>query len=324
MMTIRVTVNTLLWIFASLTFTQHAAAQEFPNRSVKIVVGYPPGGAVDANARILGQLLNEHWKHSVIIENRGGAGSTIATGSVARTAADGYTLLLASPAHAINATLYKNLTFDTSTAFAPVAKISVAPLVLLLHPTVRAENVEQLIALAKAQPGKLNYGSSGVGTSVHLAGALFNMMAGTSMQHIPYQGGGPALTALLAGDTQLMFAGIEGLAHAKAGKLRALAITSAQRIELFGDIPTIAESGLPGFDVESWYGVYAPAATPKDVVEKINQAINQTLKTEAAIARFRKLGFEVSQSTPEQFSAFTQIELKKWRDVIQSAKATLD
>ena len=323
-MTIRVTVNTLLWIFASLTFTQHAAAQEFPNRSVKIVVGYPPGGAVDANARILGQLLNEHWKHSVIIENRGGAGSTIATGSVARTAADGYTLLLASPAHAINATLYKNLTFDTSTAFAPVAKISVAPLVLLLHPTVRAENVEQLIALAKAQPGKLNYGSSGVGTSVHLAGALFNMMAGTSMQHIPYQGGGPAITALLAGDTQLMFAGVEGLAHAKAGKLRALAITSAQRIELFGDIPTIAESGLPGFDVESWYGVYAPAATPKDVVEKINQAINQTLKTEAAIARFRKLGFEVSQSTPEQFSAFTQIELKKWRDVIQSAKATLD
>ena len=323
-MTIRVTVNTLLWIFASLTFTQHAAAQEFPNRSVKIVVGYPPGGAVDANARILGQLLNEHWKHSVIIENRGGAGSTIATGSVARTAADGYTLLLASPAHAINATLYKNLTFDTSTAFAPVAKISVAPLVLLLHPTVRAENVEQLIALAKAQPGKLNYGSSGVGTSVHLAGALFNMMAGTSMQHIPYQGGGPALTALLAGDTQLMFAGIEGLAHAKAGKLRALAITSAQRIALFGDIPTIAESGLPGFDVESWYGVYAPAATPKDVVEKINQAINQTLKTDAAIARFRKLGFEVSQSTPEQFSAFTQIELKKWRDVIQSAKATLD
>ena len=323
-MTIRVTVNTLLWIFASLTFTQHAAAQEFPNRSVKIVVGYPPGGAVDANARILGQLLNEHWKHSVIIENRGGAGSTIATGSVARTAADGYTLLLASPAHAINATLYKNLTFDTSTAFAPVAKISVAPLVLLLHPTVRAENVEQLIALAKAQPGKLNYGSSGVGTSVHLAGALFNMMAGTSMQHIPYQGGGPALTALLAGDTQLMFAGIEGLAHAKAGKLRALAITSAQRIALFGDIPTVAESGLPGFDVESWYGVYAPAATPKDVVEKINQAINQTLKTEAAIARFRKLGFEVSQSTPEQFSEFTQIELKKWRDVIQSAKATLD
>jgi tripartite-type tricarboxylate transporter receptor subunit TctC len=232
--------------------------------------------------------------------------------------------LIASPAHAINATLYKNLTFDTSTAFASVAKISVAPLVLLLHPTVRAENVEQLIALAKAQPGKLNYGSSGVGTSVHLAGALFNMMAGTSMQHIPYQGGGPALTALLAGDTQLMFAGIEGLAHAKAGKLRALAITSAQRIELFGDIPTIAESGLPGFDVESWYGVYAPAATPKDVVEKINQAINQTLKTDAAIARFRKLGFEVSQSTPEQFSAFTQIELKKWREVIQSAKATLD
>jgi tripartite-type tricarboxylate transporter receptor subunit TctC len=196
--------------------------------------------------------------------------------------------------------------------------------VLLLHPSVQAQSVAQLIALAKAQPGKLNYGSSGVGTSVHLAGALFNMMAGTSMQHIPYQGGGPAITALLAGDTQLMFAGIEGLAHAKAGKLRALAITSAQRAELFGDIPTIAESGLPGFDVESWYGLYAPAATPQSVVAQISQATNQVLKTTAAIERFRKLGFEVFQSTPEQFSAFNQSELKRWREVIQSARATLD
>jgi tripartite-type tricarboxylate transporter receptor subunit TctC len=150
------------------------------------------------------------------------------------------------------------------------------------------------------------------------------MMAGTSMQHIPYQGGGPAITALLAGDTQLMFAGIEGLAHAKAGKLRALAITSAQRAELFGDIPTIAESGLPGFDVESWYGLYAPAATPQSVVAQISQATNQVLKTTAAIERFRKLGFEVFQSTPEQFSAFNQSELKRWREVIQSARATLD
>jgi tripartite-type tricarboxylate transporter receptor subunit TctC len=323
-MTIRNTGKTILWIIASLLCATHVSAQDFPNRPVKIVVGYPPGGAVDANARILGQLLSEHWKQPVVIENRGGAGSTIGTGTVARSPADGYTLLLASPAHAINATLYKNLTFDTATAFAPVAKISLAPLVLLLHPSVQAQSVAQLIALAKAQPGKLNYGSSGVGTSVHLAGALFNMMAGTSMQHIPYQGGGPAITALLAGDTQLMFAGIEGLAHAKAGKLRALAITSAQRAELFGDIPTIAESGLPGFDVESWYGLYAPAATPQSVVAQISQATNQVLKTTAAIERFRKLGFEVFQSTPEQFSDFNQSELKRWREVIQSARATLD
>ncbi len=324
MMSIRITLNTILWILSLLALNQHVAAQEFPNRPVKVVVGYPPGGAVDANARILGQLLSEHWKQPVVIENRAGAGSTIATASVARAPNDGYTLLLASPAHAINATLYKNLTFDTSTAFAPVAKISLAPLVLLLHPSVGVESVDQLIALAKAQPGRLNYGSSGVGTSVHLAGALFNMKAGTSMQHIPYQGGGPAITALLAGDTQLMFAGIEGLAYAKTGKLRALAITSAQRVALFGDIPTIAESGLPGFDVESWYGLYAPATTPRDTVEKINLAVNQVLKSTVAIERFRKLGFEVFQSTPEEFSVFTQSELKKWREVIHSAQAKLD
>ena len=314
----------MLWVLGFALFAPNVAAQEYPSRPVKIVVGYPPGGAVDANARILAQLLNDYWKQPVVIENRGGAGSTIATASVARAPADGYTLLLASPAHAINATLYKNLTFETATAFAPVVKVSRAPLVLLIHPSVQAHSVEQLIALAKAHPGKLNYGSSGVGTSVHLAGALFNMMAGTSMQHIPYQGGGPAITALIAGDTQLMFAGIEGLTYSKSGKLRALAITEAQRTALFGDVPTVAESGLPGFEVESWYGLYAPSSTPPSLVRAINHAVNQVLTEKASIERFRKLGFEVSPGSPEQFSTFTQSELTKWREVIQSAKATLD
>ncbi len=323
-MRIRIFLKIILSALVFLAFGQNAAAQEYPTRSVKIVVGYPPGGAVDVNARLLGQLLSEHWKQPVVIENRSGAGSTIATTSVAQAAADGHTILLASPAHAINATLYKKLPYDTATAFAAVAKLSLAPLVLIVHPSLPAQNVEQLIALAKAQPGKLNYGSSGAGTTVHLAGALFNMMAGTSIQHIPYHGGGPAITALLAGDIQIMFAGVEGLAQVKSGKLRALAITATERLEFFGNLPTVAESGLPGFDVETWYGLYVPAATPALVVQRLNKDVNDILREPATIARYRKLGFEVFQSTPEQFGAFTQSELKKWRDVIQVAGATID
>jgi tripartite-type tricarboxylate transporter receptor subunit TctC len=288
------------------------------------VVGYPPGGSVDVNARLLGKLLGERWKQPVIVENRSGAGSTIATAIVAQASPDGYTILLASPAHTINATLYKKLPYDTATAFASVAKLSLAPLILVVHPSLQVQNVAQLIALAKAHPGKLNYGSSGTGTTVHLAGALFNMMAGTSIQHIPYHGGGPALTALLAGDVQIMFSGVEGLAQVKGGNLHALAITASERLELFGNLPTVSESGLPGFEVETWYGLYVPAATPVAVVRRLNKDVNDILREPATIERYRKLNFEVFQSTPEQFDAFTQSELKKWRDVVQVAGATLD
>jgi len=323
-MTIRILTTITLISLAVVAFCQNAAAQEYPNRSVKIVVGYPPGGSVDVNARLLGKLLGERWKQPVIVENRSGAGSTIATAIVAQASPDGYTILLASPAHTINATLYKKLPYDTATAFAPVAKLSLAPLILIVHPSLQVQNVAQLIALAKAQPGKLNYGSSGTGTTVHLAGALFNMMAGTSIQHIPYHGGGPALTALLAGDVQIMFSGVEGLAQVKGGNLRALAITASERLELFGNLPTVSESGLPGFEVETWFGLYVPAATPVAVVRRLNKDVNNILREPATIERYRKLSFEVFQSTPEQFGAFTQSELKKWRDVIQVAGATLD
>ena len=323
-MTIRILTTITLISLAFLTLFQNAAAQEYPNRSVKIVVGYPPGGSVDVNARLLGKLLGERWKQPVIVENRSGAGSTIATAIVAQASPDGYTILLASPAHTINATLYKKLPYDTATAFASVAKLSLAPLILIVHPSLRVQNVAQLIELAKAQPGKLNYGSSGTGTTVHLAGALFNMMAGTSIQHIPYHGGGPALTALLAGDVQIMFSGVEGLAQVKGGNLRALAITASERLELFGNLPTVSESGLPGFEVETWYGLYVPAATPVAVVRQLNKDVNNILREPATIERYRKLSFEVFQSTPEQFDAFTQSELKKWRDVVQVAGATLD
>ena len=323
-MTIRILTTITLISLAVVALCQNVAAQEYPNRSVKIVVGYPPGGSVDVNARLLGKLLGERWKQPVVVENRSGAGSTIATANVAQASPDGYTILLASPAHTINATLYKKLPYDTATAFAPVAKLSLAPLILIVHPSLQVQNVAQLIALAKAQPGKLNYGSSGTGTTVHLAGALFNMMAGTSIQHIPYHGGGPALTALLAGDVQIMFSGVEGLAQVKSGKLRALAITASERLELFGNLPTVSESGLPGFEVETWYGLYVPVATPSAVVRQLNKDVNAILREPATIELYRKLSFEVFQSTPEQFDAFTQSELKKWRDVVQVARATLD
>jgi len=323
-MRIRILAKIILSALVFLAFGQNAAAQEYPTRSVKIVVGYPPGGAVDSNARLIGQLLSERWKKPVVVENRSGAGSTIATASVAQASPDGYTILLASPAHTINATMYKKLSYDTATAFAAVAKLSLAPLILIVHPSIPVQNVAQLIALAKSQPGKLNYGSSGAGTTVHLAGALFNMIAGTSIQHVPYHGGGPAITALLAGDVHIMFAGVEGLAQVKSGKLRALAITAGERLEYFGNLPTVAESGLPGFDVETWYGLYVPAATPTAVVQRLNKDVNDILREPATIDRYRKLGFEVFQSTPEQFGAFTQSELKKWRDVIQVAGATID
>ena len=295
-MTLRILAKITLVGLALLASHSNAAAQEYPNRSVKIVVGYPPGGSVDANARLLGQLLSEYWKQPVVVENRAGAGSTIATASVAQATPDGYTILLASPAHTINATLYKKLPYDTASAFAAVTKLSAAPLILLVHPSVQAKSVGELIAL----------------------------MAGTTMQHIPYHGGSPALTALLSGDIQVMFAGVEGLAHVRSGKLHALASTASQRGELFKELPTVAESGLPGFDVETWYGIYLPAATPLAIVNQLNHAVNQVSHEPANEQRFRKLGFEVFQTSPEQFLAFTRSELKKWREVIQASGATLD
>jgi len=301
-----------------------AQAQDYPTRAVRLVVGYPPGGAVDTNARLIGQKLSETWGQPVVIDNRGGAGSTIGTAAAAQAAPDGYTILVASPAHAINATLYKKLPYDTETAFATVAQVSTSPLVLLVNPAVPANNVRELIALAKDKPGTLNYGSSGNGTSVHLAGALFNMMAGTDITHVPYNGGGPAVTALLAGTTQIMFAGIEGMAQVRSGKLKALAVTTSRRAAAFPDVPTVAESGLPGYEVEAWYGMYVPAATPRNVIAKLNRDINTALNTADAKRRYNEMGFGVVNSTPEQFHAFNKAEIEKWRKVINFANVRLD
>ena len=312
----------LLLCFLSQASAQDARAQGYPDHQVRIVAGYPPGGSVDLNARMLGQLLAGRWKQPVVVENRPGAGSSIGAATIAQASPDGYSLLVASPAHAINATLYKSLPFHTETAFAPVAKLSVTPLFLILHPSVKANTVQELIALAKANPGTLNYAASGSGTSVHLAGALFNLMAGTKMTHVPYHGGSPAITALLAGDVQVMFSAAEALPHVRSGKLKAIAVTTAARAPEFPDLPTIAESGLPGYDVETWYGLYLPAGTPKPIVDKLNRDVNAVLQQPDARAMFQKAGYEVENTTPEQFAAFTQAEIEKWRKVVQYSGAT--
>jgi len=306
----------------SLSHAQTAAA--FPSRGVRCVVGYPPGGAVDANARVISQKLADYWKQPVVIENRGGAGSTIGTAFVAAAPPDGHTFLIASPAHTINATLYKKLPYDTEKAFAPVAQLTSSALTVYVHPDVQARSIRELVALAKSQPGKLNYASSGSGTSTHLAAALFNMMAETDIVHIPFSGGGPAYTALLAGNVQVHFGGVEGMPHVRAGKLRALAVTTPKRFSMAPDLPTVAESGLPGYEAEAWYGVYAPAGTPAAIVDKLNADINRVLRLPEVREQYAKMGFEVEDTTSAQFSAFTRAEIEKWRKVVIAANVRIE
>lgn len=299
-------------------------AAAFPSRGLRCVLGFPPGGAVDANARVICSKLADYWKQPVVIENRGGAGSTIGTAVVAAAAPDGYTFLIASPAHAINATLYKKLPYDTEKAFVPVAQLTSSPLFVYLHPSVPAKSIRELVALAKSQPGKLNYGSSGSGTSTHLAAALFNMTAETDIVHIPFSGGGPVYSALLANTVQLTFGGVEGLSHVRAGKLRAIAVTTSKRFAMAPEWPTVAESGLPGYEVEAWYGVYVPAGTPAAVVDKMNADINRMLALSSVQEQYGKIGLEVKNTTAAQFAAFTRSEIEMWRKVITTANIRIE
>ena len=309
----------LLCLLAPLSW-----AQDYPTKPVRSIVGFPPGGAVDLNARMLGQELSKLWGQPVLIDNKGGAGSTIGAAAAAQATPDGYTYLMVSPAHAINATLYKKLPYDTETAFTPVTALVSSPLVLYVHPSIPANNVRELIALAKAQPRALNFGFGGNGTSVHLASVLFNQLAGTDIVYVPYQGGGPTLTAILANQVQLMFGGIEFLSHVQTGKLKALAVSTPRRTPTMPNLPTVAESGLPGFDVEAWYGIYVPAGTPPAIVSKLNRDIVRVINTPEMTRRYSELGFAVVGSTPEQFSAFTRSEIEKWRNVIRKGNINVD
>jgi tripartite-type tricarboxylate transporter receptor subunit TctC len=297
-----------------------ASAQDYPTRPVKWVVGYPPGGATDIIARLLGQRLSERLGQQFVIENKPGAGNNIATESVINAEPDGYTLLLVNPANYINATLYANLKFNVIRDIAPIAAFNRVPNVMTVNNNVPAKTVAEFIAYVKANPGKVNLASSGNGTSVHLSGEMFMAMAGAKMQHVPYRGAAPAITDLLGGQVQLIFDNMPSiLQHVRAGSVRALAVTGTVRSPLLPDVPVLADT-IPGYEASALFGMGAPKNTPKAVIEKLNKEINAVLAEPAIKARLLDLGGEPLIGTPEAFGAMIVAETDKWKKVIEDAK----
>jgi tripartite-type tricarboxylate transporter receptor subunit TctC len=308
-----------LAIIASFANAESASTQAFPARPVRIVVGFPPGGVGDIVARLMGQWLSERLGQPFVIENRPGAASNIATEAVVRAPADGYTLLLVNPANAISATLYDNLNYNFIRDIAPVAGIVRVPNVMEVNPSVPAKTVREFIAYAKANPGKVNYASAGKGTTVHLAGELFNMMAGVNLVHVPYRGSAPALTDMLGGQVQVMFDALpSSIEHVRSGKLRALAVTTAARSPALPDIPTLGDF-VPGFEASVWQGIGVPKSTPHEIVEKLNKEINAALSDPRMRAQLVSLGSTELALSPAEFGTLIAEETEKWARVIRGA-----
>jgi len=308
---------------AALAWSSAARAQQaYPAKPIRLILPFPPGGSTDIVARLIGQKLTESWGQPVLIENRPGAGGNIAAETAARAAPDGYTLFQVNVANAIGATLYPKLSYDLITSFAPVIQLATTPYVLLAHPTVPAKNTAELIALAKARPGQLNYASAGGGSATHLSGELLKSMAGVNIVHVPYKGTGPAVTALLSGEVDLYFATVPAaLPLVETKKLRALGVTSARRSPLMRDVPAIAEAGLKGYETSTWHGILAPAATPADIVVKLNAEIARTLAQPAVRERLVGQGLDPVGGTPEQFGAYLKTEISKWAVVVKASGA---
>jgi tripartite-type tricarboxylate transporter receptor subunit TctC len=303
-----------------------ASAEAYPTKLIRMIVPFPAGGTTDILARSVGQKLSEALGQQVIIDNRPGAGGNIGSDMVAKAAPDGYTLLMGTVGtHAINSSLYAKMPFDHIKDFAPITLVAAVPNVLVVNPAVEAKSVQELIALAKAKPGQLSFASSGNGTSIHLSGELFKTMAGVDMLHVPYKGSAPALTDLIGGQVNLMFDNLpSSLAHIKAGKLRALAVTSSKRSAALPDVPTIAEAGLPGFEASSWFGVFAPAGTAKEIVTRLNMEIVKALNSPELKERLAAQGAEAVGNSPEQFAAHIKSETAKWAKVVKASGATVD
>ena len=304
--------------------TRIASAESYPSRPVHIIVGFPPGGATDINARLIGQWLSERLGQPFIIENRPGAGSNIGTELVVHAVPDGYTVLLAGPPTAINATLYEKLNFNFIRDIAPIASIVREPLIMVVNPSVPAKTVPEFIAYAKANPGKINMASAGNGSVVHIAGELFKMMAGVDMVHVPYKGGGPGVTDLLGGQVQVMFATApSSIEFVKAGKLRALAVTTATRLAALPDIATVGEF-VPGYEASGFYGLGAPKNTPLEIIDKLNKEINASLADPKMRARIAETGGTVLAGSPTDFEKLIAEETDKWGKVIRAANIKPD
>jgi len=301
-----------------------AGAQTYPTRSVRLIIGYTPGGSADLTARLVGQWLSERLGQPVVVESRPVAGTNIATEAVVHAPPDGYTLLLVAPANAINATLYEKLNHDFIRDIAPVAGLIRFPNVMEVNPSVPAKTVPEFIAYAKANPGKINMASSGNGSTIHVSGELFKMMAGIDMVHVPYRGGAPALTDMLGGQVQVMFDNLPtSIEYIRAGKLRPLAVTSATRSELLPEVPTVADF-VPGYESSAWYGVGAPKNTPVEIIDRLNKEINAVLADPRMKTRVADMGATLVAGSPAEFGKLVADETEKWGKVVKLSGARPD
>ncbi len=302
-----------------------AHAQTYPSKQVRFVVGFPAGGATDVVARAISQNLSEALGQPVVVDNRAGAASNIAAELVATSPKDGHTIFLGTVSLAINPSLYKKLPYNALKDFTAVSQVTDTPFMFVTHPSLPVRNVKEFVALARARPGQLNYGSAGNGSGGHLFTAMFGSMAGVNLAHVPYRGASYATTSVLSGETIFMFDNIvTTLPLAKAGKLRALAVTTAKRSRVAEDIPTLAQAGVPGYDANAWFGVFAPAGTPDAVIARLQSEISKIVKIPEIRDRFLALGAEPVGSTPEQFAAFYRAEVLKWAKVVKDSGAQID
>jgi tripartite-type tricarboxylate transporter receptor subunit TctC len=311
---------------AALWAAQAVQAQNYPVKPIRLIVPFTPGGTSDILGRAVGQKLSEAWGQPVIVDNVAGAGGSVGADRVAKAAPDGYTLLMGHIGTlAVNPAIYPKLPYDPVKNFTPVAWVASVPNVLAVHPSVPAKSLKELVALAKAKPGQLNYGSGGNGSAAHLATEYLKLQSQTSMVHVPYRGTAPAMADLVAGQIQLVFTGAPAvLPFVKSGQLRALAVSSSKRLETLPDVPTVAESGYKGFEADQWYGIVAPAGTPPDIVNKLNAQINKALESSELKARLQSEGAIAMPSSPEAFGALIVREIARWKPVVKAAQIKAD
>ncbi len=302
-----------------------AQAQAYPNKPIRVVVPFPPGGSTDFLARIVGQKLTAAWGQQVIIDNKPGAGGTLGAAEAARATPDGYTLLMGAVHHTIATSAYAKLPYDFQKDFAPVTVVAIVPNILVVNPSIPANTVKELIAYAKANPGKLTYGSAGMGTAHHLIGEQFNMLAGVDILHVPYKGSSPAVADLVAGQVSLMYDTVAScLPHVKAGKLRAIGVATARRSASLPEVPTIAEAALPGFEVTTWFGFVAPAKTPPEIITKLNAEVVKILNMPDVRERLLASGSEPVGNTPEQMAAQIAKETAQFAKIVKQAKLVVE
>ena len=311
-------------VICAVLWSTIAAAQSYPTKPVRIIVGYPAGGPTDMIARTVAQKLTPALGQQVIVDNRAGASGMIGAELTVKAAPDGYTLLTVPITYAVTPSVFPKMPYDAEKDLAPVALVAAAPFILVVHPTLPVKTVKDLIALAKSRPGQINYASASAGGMPHLAGELFNIMAGVKLTHIPYKGAAPATMDLLAGQVSLMFNNmLSAMPHVKSGKLRAIAVTSARRSSAVPELPTIAET-IPGFEASGWYGMFAPAATPRELIAKLNGEINRLMKQPDVAQRLAGDGVEAVTMTPAEFGAYLHSEIVKWGKVVKISGATVD